>query len=395
MTPAAPEQAAAVGKGGASVSHSLVRRRTTPCGAMRSSSGPAGLSCGITTGFRGSSSSSCSSTSSSRGGRSPVAQLRRANAELLRTNSDLERSNGSLRAKNADLERQLDADGFRFLQALAEMQTEVQTLAEQREVLQNELLVACQDRVKHDGGGGCHSQKDGGASTDAPADASMDAPADAMAAMQQELQDALRQFEEIQEEHDEELRAVRSENDELRQLLEKQNADMELQLAEAEQARDNVTQSMIEEGMELQARIEKLVAEKEALSLLVRVERPPADGEAIARVTTPNGPGEDGTQADSHPLMEVASQACNSRAPGERPRVSCCRSLMTVACCRGCCRGLRRGNGDAGPCGRFSAAVVATVTAHPAVLLLVPILLALNLLLASLLASGSNLELMR
>lgn len=384
MTPAAPVHAIAVGKGGASEPQSLARRRAAPCGAGRSSSGPAGLSCGITTGFRGSSSSSCSSTSSSRGGRSSVAQLRRANAELLRTNSELERNNASLHEKNADLERQLDTDGFRFLQALAELQTEVQTLSEERDV----LLAACQDRAKYDGGGACHSEKDsgGGEQYRNPSNASVEQELqNRNAAMQQELQDALRQFEEFQLEHDEELRAVRSENDEFRQLLEKQKADMELQLAEAEQARDNVTQSMIEEGMELQARIEKLVAEKEALSLLVREGRPLADSEARTQAipATPTSQAEDGIEGDVRPLMEVASPSGNSPSTGEQPTVSSRnRSWMALPCRQGCCRGLRCGNGDAGPCGRFGAAATAIVSA---------ILLALVLLLAS----GSNWKLMR
>mmetsp|Transcript_38154 Transcript_38154/g.75667 ORF Transcript_38154/g.75667 Transcript_38154/m.75667 type:complete len:413 (+) Transcript_38154:73-1311(+) len=403
MTAAAPLQAAAVGnaaqtsermsetwvcpgktKDGASVPHSLVRRRATPCGSIRSSSGPAGLSCGIATGLRGSSSSSCSSTSSSRGGRSSVAQLRRANVELLRTNSELERTNASLRANNAELERQLDDDGIRFLEALAELQTEVQTLAEQREVLQHKLLVACQARVEH-------------AIDKNLSDASTDAPTDAMAALQQELQDVLRQFEEFQEEHDEELRAARSENNELQRLLEKQNADMELQLAEAEQARENVTQSMIEEGTELQARIEKLIAEKEALSLLLREKRPLADGEAVAQVTTPTSQREYDIHSDCDPFAAGAPHAANSHASGlplepryaqmrtlevEQLPISSCSRCLTLPCRHGCCWGLRYGNRDAGPCWRFGAAVTAAVTTHPAPLLALLILLALVLLLA-------------
>mmetsp|Transcript_76345 Transcript_76345/g.210771 ORF Transcript_76345/g.210771 Transcript_76345/m.210771 type:complete len:577 (+) Transcript_76345:45-1775(+) len=151
-----------------------------------------------------------------------------------------------LERSNAELERRLDADGFKFLEALVTCEREVEQLKRQNQQLLAERTATEEQLQRQVDAGELRASN---------------------LRMERECQDVLQQLDEFEREKEEELRSVREEMARLSRQLEDQEQHYARLLKQAEREREGLLQVMTEEGRELQSRIEKLSRDKEALSM--------------------------------------------------------------------------------------------------------------------------------
>jgi len=197
-----------------------------------------------------------------------------------------------LERTNAELEKRLDSDGLKFLEAIATYEKQVEQLTQENKQLAAEQS-ATEDKLRQQGDAG-----------------------DLRAVnlrMERECQDMLQQLDEFEHEKEEELRSVREEATRLAKQLEDQEQHYSRLLAQGERDRENLLQAMTDEGQELQLRIEKLSRDKEAISLDL------AKALARADMAAANCESARGAGAGSHPSMSLSEVMSQLKAvAGER-----------------------------------------------------------------------------
>lgn len=186
-----------------------------------------------------------------------------------------------LERANAELERRLDVDGLRFLEAISSYEKEVEQLNQQNQQLLAERATTEEMLRRQGDTGEIHA---------------------ANMRMERECQDMLMQLDEFEREKEEELRKVREEVARLTQQLEDQEQHYSRLLAQAERDRETLLQAMTDEGQELQSRIEKLGRDKEALSMDLAKALARADM-AAANSDAGRGIGGAGHNSFSHEAM--------------------------------------------------------------------------------------------
>jgi len=148
-------------------------------------------------------------------------------------------------AQNAELNKRLDEDGLQFLEALISLEGQVEELTRQ-----NKKLVDDRDSME---GGLLQQGSDG------------ELRAKIMK-MDRERQDMMSQLDEFEHEKEEEARVARETGEQLRRRLADCEGENRKRLVEQERDRDSLVEMVANEGRESQARIDKLVREKEALN---------------------------------------------------------------------------------------------------------------------------------
>lgn len=175
----------------------------------------------------------------------------------------LERNVQELQQLNAELDRRLDEDGLKFLEALASYENEVDVLSRQNRELVEERAKSEEQLLRQADSGEVHASN---LRTEHEIEC--------------ERQDMLNQMDAFEQEKDEELRLVQETIDRLSRQLEDQERHFQRLLSQAERDRDATLQAMTDEGEELQTRIDKLSKDKEELRLEL--------AKALARVDVAN-----------------------------------------------------------------------------------------------------------
>jgi len=176
---------------------------------------------------------------------------------------DMERAVQELQKMNEELERRLDEDGLKFLEALASYENEVDVLSRQNRELVEDRAKTEELLARQADSGEVHA-----------ANVRMERE------IERERQDMLNQMDAFEQEKDEEIRLVQETVDRLTRQLEDQERHYQRLISQAERDRDATLQAMTDEGEELQTRIDKLSKDKEELRLDL--------AKALARVDVAN-----------------------------------------------------------------------------------------------------------
>lgn len=158
--------------------------------------------------------------------------------------SELEAKLRDSESLNAELNKKMDEHGIQFLEALDGMEAQVEELTRQ-----NRKLVEEREQIEEllqQGGDGEMRAK--------------------VIKFERERQDMMQQLEEFQLEMDEDLRRERETSEKLRRQLEESEQESRRKSAEQEREKESLVEMVALEGQESQARIEKLVREKESLN---------------------------------------------------------------------------------------------------------------------------------
>eukprot|EP00927_Polykrikos_kofoidii_P026674 TRINITY_DN23721_c0_g1_i1.p1 TRINITY_DN23721_c0_g1~~TRINITY_DN23721_c0_g1_i1.p1 ORF type:complete len:538 (+),score=85.68 TRINITY_DN23721_c0_g1_i1:89-1702(+) len=151
-----------------------------------------------------------------------------------------------LQRSNAELERRLDEHGNQFLEAMLTLEAEIEELNKQNRRLTDERTITL-DQLKKQGCDGKLLAEN--------------------LKQEREYQDMLREIGEFKKERIDEIKLAREEAESLRLQSAEQDRQMQQRLADLEVERNIILETYTEEGRELQARVDKLNREKEALSL--------------------------------------------------------------------------------------------------------------------------------
>lgn len=198
-----------------------------------------------------------------------LAELERETRAQL---SELQETVEALRIEKERAERLRAEDSQKFYAALNALELEVKELAGANEVLIEEKKVLeekLQERLLEN-----------------PTDPEL---RQRNAVLEQECQDILRQLDEYEKEQEDQTRGVFEEVETLREQLLTQEQAFKKRLKELENEREELLQMMTDEGQELQARVEKLKQDKEALSLDLARALAKADVKASAAAAAEEG----------------------------------------------------------------------------------------------------------
>mmetsp|Transcript_46946 Transcript_46946/g.105242 ORF Transcript_46946/g.105242 Transcript_46946/m.105242 type:complete len:535 (+) Transcript_46946:72-1676(+) len=157
---------------------------------------------------------------------------------------ELEARNKELEDKTRELDAKLDHDGEQFLDALSVMEAEIEELKGQN----TKLLEEKSDMEE--------KLRLGGSDMDIR---------EKCLRLERERKEVIAQVDEFQRDKEEELGSLRRELDEMTRRLNQQEVDFKRKIADMEAAKENLLETMAEEGNELQSRIEKLSQDKESL----------------------------------------------------------------------------------------------------------------------------------
>lgn len=155
---------------------------------------------------------------------------------------ELEAKNRELREQNAYLEKKLDEDGSSFLEALLQLEE------------QNEELQRQNKKLKEEKESGFSQQGDIGEARAR------------IAKLEQEQEDVLSQMDSFEKEKEEDLRRERAVSESLRKQLQDAEQDFKRRFSEMESERAGIIEMVSGEGKSAQARIDKLIREKEELN---------------------------------------------------------------------------------------------------------------------------------
>merc|ERR1719375_2841291 len=192
-------------------------------------------------------------------------------------NAELEAKVRELEAQNAELNKRLDEDGLQFLEALISLEGQVEELSREKKKLLEE-----------------REQMEGGLSQQG-SDGELRAK---IMKMERERQDMLSQLDEFEREKEEDLKQQRETAERLRKNLADCEQESKRRAMEQERERENLVEMVANEGRESQARIEKLVKEKDALNSEL--------AKALARAEAAGGSDEPGQAGGTIPSSSAS-----------------------------------------------------------------------------------------
>lgn len=200
-------------------------------------------------------------------------------------NLELEAKSRDLEAQNAELNKRLDEDGLKFLEALISLESQVEELTRQ-----NKKLIDDREQMES----GLLSQG---------SDGKLQAT---IMKLERERQDVLQQLDEFEREKEEDLRIERQASEQLRRQLAECDQQVRKSKVETEREREALIEMTANEGRESQARIEKLTKEKEVLNTEL--------AKALARAEAAGATDETGqAEGGAMPSSSVSLTEANSQ----------------------------------------------------------------------------------